>query len=196
VFVANFAPRTHARLLLLASFCGSACSEEKDLVRFAADASVAEVTDATPMARASDASVNTATADAAAQDSSLDAAAAFVPADVCLQDHEFPIECANSTGFNAYSYENGECARHDHCIEPNLHQIFSTREECLALCEGRPVPRACPAGTERRSICFGCLLDRGCTRRDACATPCIDDSPCTMLDLSCVGGFCQVPGCE
>lgn len=70
---------------------------------------------------------------------------------------------------------------------------FRRLEECLAVCEGRPVPRSCSEGRVERRICVECGDNGGCKAFSACAKPCTDTTECGPLH--CIEGVCQAGFC-
>ena len=76
---------------------------------------------------------------------------------------------------------------------------FNTLEECLLVCEGRPVPNGCPAGRIVKEICLECGLAGGCGKSESvCALPCDADAgaaPCGSAPLFCTDGVCQASFC-
>jgi hypothetical protein len=96
-----------------------------------------------------------------------------------------------------YAAVDGSCeARTYGGCEGNENR-FSTLEECLATCEGRPDPYDCPEGRARATICIACGPAGGCGERlEACAQPCNYESDCTDSGFGCTDGVCQLTFCE
>jgi hypothetical protein len=123
-----------------------------------------------------------------------DGSIAFLPAPICVES-EMGLLCVESLPYTLYTYEDGECVRREACLEPIARRGFFTLEECRAVCEGRPAARACPEGTEPRSICIECSLESGCRQREVCAVPCTEHAQCRAIG-GCVEGYCQAgPPC-
>jgi hypothetical protein len=114
---------------------------------------------------------------------------------------EDPVEpCALEA--TVYGLVDGRCVAIQDCRSPRLpDNRFFFLEECLSVCEGRPLAgRPCPAGTEPRSnLCIDCGTSGGCSNEEPgeyCAIQCSDDSQCRFATRACVGGVCQASGCE
>ncbi len=92
----------------------------------------------------------------------------------------------------AYAFVGGSCvARTWGGCAGNANR-FSTLEECMATCEGRPVPLGCPPGRTAQRICVSSDATSGCRSIMACATPCDPASPTCAFPLSdCFNGVCQ-----
>ena len=77
---------------------------------------------------------------------------------------------------------------------------FTTLEECLAACEGRPVPNGCPDGRAARQICLACGPAGGCAKQAmVCALGCDADAGanvCAPALPVCYAGVCQNAFCE
>lgn len=70
---------------------------------------------------------------------------------------------------------------------------FHTMEECMAVCEGRPVPNPCPEGREQHIKCIECLPADGCGEwATVCAEPCTTDDDCSTFGHICQDGACGV----
>lgn len=76
---------------------------------------------------------------------------------------------------------------------------FTTLEECLVACEGRPVPNGCPAGRIAQEICLACGLAGGCGHSAmVCALSCDADAGsagCAGPLANCYAGVCQAAFC-
>jgi hypothetical protein len=68
------------------------------------------------------------------------------------------------------------------------------RFHSLAVCEGRPVPNACPDGRMLRPTCIACSSESGCGKyADSCAKPCESTRDCDgPVPGRCEEGFCRV----
>ena len=102
--------------------------------------------------------------------------------------------------FPVYAYVNGACvARTYGGCEGNGNR-FNTVEECMATCEGRPVPNGCPAGRIAKEICLGCGPAGGCSKsQTVCALVCdvdVGTDACSMSLLVCSQGVCQYAFCH
>jgi hypothetical protein len=101
-----------------------------------------------------------------------------------------------------YAFIGGACvpATYGGC-EGNENR-FGTLEDCLAVCEGRPVPNACPSGRVAQSICLACGPAGGCSQYAmVCALPCmVNDggagATCPSELPVCYQGVCQNAYCE
>ena len=100
--------------------------------------------------------------------------------------------------FQVYAYVDGACVQRTYGGCQGNANRFNTLEECLATCEGRPVPNGCPAGRIAQTICLECGPAGGCSRMAArCALPCSPDAavPECSGGLTCAAGVCQVAYC-
>ena len=91
-----------------------------------------------------------------------------------------------------YAYVDGACVQQIYGGCNGNANRFSSIEECMASCDGRPGAQACPKGRVEQTICltFGGLS--GCTRQGlVCAQPCGDASTCETSGFDCFNGFCQ-----
>jgi hypothetical protein len=71
---------------------------------------------------------------------------------------------------------------------------FRTLEECMATCEGRPVPNGCPAPRVPGPICLACGDVGGCVRElDACVLGCDPALTICTPGTACLRGSCQMP---
>ena len=99
-----------------------------------------------------------------------------------------------------YAYVNGACvARTYGGCEGNGNR-FNTLEECMATCEGRPVPNGCPAGRIAKEICLACGLAGGCSKsQTVCALDlrrrCGRGRLLVALPI-CSAGVCQYAFCH
>ena len=98
-----------------------------------------------------------------------------------------------------YAFVGGSCvARTYGGCQGNANR-FSTLEECMAICEGRPTPFGCPSGRTAQQICLACGAAGGCAKSMmVCAVPCAPASTtCTVPNLpTCFAGVCQNAYCD
>lgn len=118
------------------------------------------------------------------------AAVCMLPFDVGPCDALFPV----------YAFVDGACVQRTYGGCQGNGNRFNTLEECLATCEGRPVPNGCPAGRIAKEICLGCGLAGGCAQtKTVCALPCDADAGATACASSslpiCYAGVCQYAFC-
>src|SRR5262245_13439366 len=122
--------------------------------------------------------------------------AGWTPSPACALPFD-PGPC--DAAFPVYAFANGVCVAQVYGGCEGNGNRFSTREECMAACEGRPYPYGCPAGRIARAICFACGAAGGCARSaPACALPCdqnADAAVCEDTFFSCSGGVCQIGLC-
>jgi hypothetical protein len=133
---------------------------------------------------------------AAPPDGGIDAS--WVAPAVCLLPFEVgPCDAA----IPVFAYVDGACAPRVYGGCQGNGNRFFTLEECLAACEGRPVPNPCPDGRVAHEICLSCGPAGGCGLRETvCALPCDVDAGaaaagCAASSLVCAAGFCQVGFC-
>lgn len=138
--------------------------------------------------------------DAGASPDGAGDAAADVPvggwmaAPECLLPFEVgPCDAA----FSVYAFVGGACVPQTYGGCSGNANRFSTLEECMATCEGRPGAGACPTGREAREICLACGLAGGCMKSiTACALTCqMQGAPCASGGHVCYDGVCQAAFC-
>jgi len=100
-----------------------------------------------------------------------------------------------------YAFVNGACAAKSWGGCGGNANRFSTLEECMATCEGRPSPFGCPSGRTAQKICLACGAAGGCAlSMVVCALPCDPASTTSCMGGrylgSCVAGVCQDAYCE
>ena len=102
-----------------------------------------------------------------------------------------------NAAFSVYAFVGGACAPQIYGGCSGNANRFSTLEECLATCEGRPGTRACPPGREAREICLACGAGGGCMKSiTACALTCpTNGAPCASGGHVCSDGVCQAAFC-
>ncbi len=136
-----------------------------------------------------------ASADAGPGDASIDGPGGVgtPPAECRLPFEVGPCNAA----FSVYAFVDGACAPQIYGGCSGNANRFSTLEECLATCEGRPGTRACPAGREAREICLGCGAGGGCVKTiTACALTCqTNGAVCASGGHICHDGVCQAAFC-
>jgi len=117
-------------------------------------------------------------------------AACALPYDVGPCDAAIPV----------YAYVGGACVPRVYGGCQGNENRFTTLEECLATCEGRPVPNGCPSGRVAQQICLACGPAGGCANQaTVCALGCDADagaSTCGASQFVCYAGVCQVAFCE
>jgi trypsin inhibitor len=97
-----------------------------------------------------------------------------------------------------YAYVGGACVPRTYGGCEGNDNRFTTLEECLMTCEGRPVPNSCPAGRTAQQICLACGPAGGCAKSETvCAIACDADAgvPCASPLPFCSEGVCQLAGC-
>jgi hypothetical protein len=105
-----------------------------------------------------------------------------------------PGPCRAAIG--VYAAVNGVCVPAIYGGCDGNDNRFSTLEECMAVCEGRPLPNGCPAGRIAREICLECGPAGGCgATATVCALPCDAATACPAELRACVDGVCQTGGC-
>ena len=101
--------------------------------------------------------------------------------------------------FQVYASINGACVPRTYGGCDGNGNRFDTLEECLATCEGRPVPNGCPSGRIAQEICLACGPVGGCARsQTVCALPCDADAgtaACGSHLPFCSAGVCQNAFC-
>ncbi len=118
------------------------------------------------------------------------------PAAACALPFEAgPCEAA----IPVHAYVGGTCVPRTYGGCQGNGNRFSTLEECLATCEGRPVQNGCPAGRIAKEICLACGAAGGCGHSAlVCALPCDADAGgagCGFPLTSCYAGVCQAAFC-
>jgi hypothetical protein len=119
----------------------------------------------------------------------------WIPPDRCLLPFD-PGPCDGSV--RVFAFVNGACVQQGYGGCQGNANRFSTLEECLATCEGRPDPRPCPTGRVVREICVACGGGGGCGKYiTACALTCTQDGPAcpSTQQFYCFDGVCQTVGC-
>jgi hypothetical protein len=93
-----------------------------------------------------------------------------------------------------YAFVDGACVQRGYGGCEGNDNRFQTLEECLATCEGRPAPHACPAGRRPGQICLACGPAGGCSKQiDACVLACDPAVAICTGATACIGGTCQMP---
>jgi len=117
------------------------------------------------------------------------AAACGLPFEVGPCDAAIPV----------YAYVGGACVARVYGGCQGNDNRFTTLEECLVACEGRPIPNGCPAGRVAHEICLACGPAGGCGHSaTVCALPCDADAgvaTCTGPLPDCYAGACQLGHC-
>jgi hypothetical protein len=102
--------------------------------------------------------------------------------------------------FPVYAYVNGACVARTYGGCQGNGNRFNTLEECMATCEGRPVPNGCPAGRIAKEICLACGPAGGCSQsQTVCALACDADAgaaACSPSLPACSQGVCQYAFCH
>ena len=97
---------------------------------------------------------------------------------------------------SAYAAVDGVCTKVTYGGCGGNDNRFGSLEECLAICEGKPVPGSCPEGRVSHYVCTACGLGGGCRLGfTACALPCTLDEECGSSGMSCIDGVCQMGHC-
>jgi hypothetical protein len=97
----------------------------------------------------------------------------------------------------AFAFVGGECQPVVYGGCQGNDNVFSTNEECLAACEGRPLEQECRGGRTPAVGCLACAGGVGCTQRGAfCFEGCTSDDDCTTTGFSCGDGICQAVDCQ
>jgi hypothetical protein len=116
------------------------------------------------------------------------------PAAVCGLPFD-PGPCRAAIG--VYAAVNGTCVPRTYGGCDGNDNRFSTLEECMAVCEGRPLPYGCPAGRIAREICLACGPAGGCPNfTTVCALSCDATTTCPFELPTCYDGVCQQALCE
>jgi len=119
------------------------------------------------------------------------AAACALPFDVGPCRADIPV----------YAFVSGACVARSYGGCDGNDNRFDTLEECLAACEGRPIPNGCPAGRVAQEICLACGPAGGCAQTGTvCALRCDVDAGaaaagCADDSFVCLGGVCHVGLC-
>ena len=97
-----------------------------------------------------------------------------------------------------YAFVDGSCIAQTWGGCSGNANRFSTLEECMAICEGRPSAFACPPNRTAQQICLACEQAGGCAKSMmVCAAPCDPASPsCPVPFTDCVSGVCQMSYCD
>ncbi len=96
-----------------------------------------------------------------------------------------------------YAAVDGQCVLVSYGGCEGNENNFTSLEECLKVCEGRPGALPCPAGRVVKEICVECGLVGGCPAYgEFCTQPCADTPECESPWLMCFEGTCQQYGCE
>jgi hypothetical protein len=94
-----------------------------------------------------------------------------------------------------FAFVDGSCVERAYGGCEGNDNRFDTLEECLAICEGRPSPRSCPAGRRPETICLACGAAGGCQdEQTVCVKGCSSNADCDG-NLWCYDGVCQAGGC-
>lgn len=99
---------------------------------------------------------------------------------------------------HVFAFVDGACVQQTYGGCQGNDNRFSTREECLLACQGRPDPYPCPGDRSAAEICLACGVAGGCAKSAAvCAKPCEREQDCSDEGalFACVDGWCQVSGC-
>jgi hypothetical protein len=115
------------------------------------------------------------------------------PPAACLLPFEVgPCDAA----IRVYAFVNGACVERVYGGCGGNGNRFSTLEECLATCEGRPAAFPCPAGRVSQEICIACGPAGGCGKTIVgCALTCDAGTSCPSNGTFCSNGVCQAAGC-
>jgi hypothetical protein len=119
----------------------------------------------------------------------------WVPPAACLLPFEGgPCDAA----INVYAHVNGACVQRVYGGCGGNGNRFSTLEECMATCEGRPVALPCPTGRVPKQICIACGAAGGCAKSiAACALTCDPSgAACPSNQPVCFDGVCQNAWCD
>jgi hypothetical protein len=109
-----------------------------------------------------------------AADAPISIDSGWTPAPACLMAFD-PGPCR--AAIPVYAFDGVGCASRTYGGCEGNDNRFTTLEECLAACEGRPVPNGCPSGRTAQEICLGCGPAGGCANSQrVCALPCDADA--------------------
>ena len=128
-------------------------------------------------------------------DSATDGGWTAAPA--CLMSFD-PGPCRGA--IPVYAFDGTACVTKTYGGCEGNDNRFTTLEECLAACEGRPTPNGCPDGRINQEICLGCGPAGGCaSMATVCARTCDADAggpgDCPSELGICYHGVCQAAFC-
>lgn len=106
-----------------------------------------------------------------------------------------PCEAA----FPVFAFVDGACVERIYGGCSGNANRFTTLEQCLALCDGRPFARGCPTGRHVATICLRCGVTGGCGERmEVCALDCTKNEDCVVGSAlsGCFESSCQAFGCD
>lgn len=122
--------------------------------------------------------------------------AAWSPAPACALPFDTgPCEAA----IPVYAFVNGSCVARTYGGCQGNGNRFPTLEECMATCEGRPIPLGCPTGRTAQALCLACAPNDACSRSlQVCALTCDQTAAantCPTALPTCQGGVCRAVPC-
>lgn len=116
-----------------------------------------------------------------------------VPAARCLQ----PFQTGTcEAAIPVFAFEDGACVPKTYGGCDGNDNRFSTIEQCLSECEGRPAVAPCPEGRVAQQSCLECGPSGGCLKKETvCAQECGPTTTACPSGLTCQEGICQVGPC-
>jgi hypothetical protein len=114
------------------------------------------------------------------------------PPEICAQAFD-PGPC--DAALPVYAAVDGACVLQTYGGCGGNDNRFTSIEECMGVCEGRPFANPCPDGRVEALVCAGCGVVGGCSPQLlACAKQCTSDDECEG-EFTCHDGICEVWGC-
>jgi hypothetical protein len=141
---------------------------------------------------------------APSEDAGMDASGASdARGDVHIDGWRAPAACLLpfevgpcDAAIRVYAFVGGACVERLYGGCQGNDNRFSSLEECMATCEGRPAAFPCPTGRVAHEICVACGPAGGCGKTiEVCALSCTGGASCPTTLPMCIGGVCQLGGC-